>query len=201
MPNPVNWTYRRFTNEIVDTAQAQVTVLANGDFVAVWTQFLLNGDKDIFMCRFDGSGQAKSAAVQVNVTDEGNQEAPVVTALANGGLAIAWVDHGIGQTDVRYRIYNEAGQPLNAYDQNAYANSAFNETALSITSLEQGKFSISFLSEDGKVKFYRSFDENGNSQLQPYISRVGEYTSTSVAAPMGSIIVAALWLLLFEKMG
>lgn len=97
MPTPVQWSPVFDVNGSAGGAsEGQVTILANGDIVAVWKQATPGGDFDIFMRHFDASGQPKGEAVQVNVTDLEWQEKPVVTALANGGFAIAWVDHQVG---------------------------------------------------------------------------------------------------------
>jgi len=150
MPNPVQWSPVFDVNGLAGGAsEGQVTVLANGDIVAVWKQATPGSDFDIFMRHFDAGGQPKGEAVQVNVTDLGWQEKPVVTALTNGGFAIPWVDQEANDdNDVRYRIYDKDGKPQTE-DKNVYGSfdDGNNQKALTITAMGS-VFAIGFVGSE-----------------------------------------------------
>lgn len=68
--------------------------LAGGEtgFAAVWVSNNQDGDGwGVFFRRFDTSGQALCADIQVNSTTAGDQETPSVTSLVDSGYAVVWL--------------------------------------------------------------------------------------------------------------
>lgn len=73
-----------------------ITALADGRFVAVWTQVgPTSGDASIALVRgriFTADGNPVGADFQINVKAEGSQRSASVAALPNGGFAVAFED-------------------------------------------------------------------------------------------------------------
>lgn len=73
-----------------------VTPLAGGGFVAVWTAAgkagSAAGDTDIRGQRFDAAGNLVGSDFLVNGTTAGAQSRPTVAALPDGGFIVAWTD-------------------------------------------------------------------------------------------------------------
>jgi len=109
------------TNEAGRQAARDVTILADGSFVIVW--FDETGDSDdggVFMRRYASDGTALTPAVQINALDDYRQDSPSVTALSNGGWAVAYaseVDNATGDFQVSdevvtLQIYDAMGMLL-----------------------------------------------------------------------------------------
>lgn len=97
-----------------DKFDLNITALKNGTFVAVWSA--IEGDTDIFAQIYDAAGIPIGEAFQVASTDlPGNdQRAPSVTALNDGGFAVAWTtstNNGPTGIDVRARFFKPNGEP------------------------------------------------------------------------------------------
>ena len=68
-----------------------VAGLEDGRFVVVWSESGSDGPSDGVRARvFEASGVAAGDAFQVNTETSGNQNAPSVAALSDGGFIIAW---------------------------------------------------------------------------------------------------------------
>jgi hypothetical protein len=82
----------------------QIIALSNGGFVVTWEDFSqgvggAGGDTDgaaVKAQEFASDGTPVGAEILVNSATAGDQEAPQITALANGGFAVAWDDHSLG---------------------------------------------------------------------------------------------------------
>jgi len=74
-----------------------VTALADGRFVAVWTDVPAAADDPNYAIRaqaFNANGSRSGAAILVNTTIEGIQYNPTVTELADGRIVVGWTDFG-----------------------------------------------------------------------------------------------------------
>lgn len=97
--------------------QPVVTALANGGFVASWSDAsLLGGDADGLSVKariFGATGTPLSGELLVNSTTKLNQSNPTIAGLANGGFVVSWTDaSGIGDTrgtGVKAQIYTASG--------------------------------------------------------------------------------------------
>ncbi|MGO4706091.1 calcium-binding protein [Microvirga sp. 2MCAF38] len=100
-------------------APPKITKLADGRFVAVWSELDFSGaagaDVDGTCVKaqiYKADGTPDSNAIRVNaLVKEGDQFAPAVTALAGGGFAIAYVSPGAssGFTNIRTVTFSGAG--------------------------------------------------------------------------------------------
>src|SRR5205085_3031517 len=60
-------------------------------FVVAWAHYA-NGPYDTYAQVFNADGTKSGAEFLVNTTTQGNQNAPSITALADGRFAVAWTD-------------------------------------------------------------------------------------------------------------
>lgn len=68
-----------------------VAALRDGGFVITWQSYPGDSDAEgIFAQRFAADGRRAGAEFQVNTSEGGSQERPVVAGLADGGFVIAW---------------------------------------------------------------------------------------------------------------
>jgi hypothetical protein len=89
-----------------------VTALADGSMVVVWQEAIdPNGNAANIIGRiFNADGTARGGEFQVNITSQGSQERPVVTALADGGFAVAFKSQTSSDYDLRLVTFNGLGQ-------------------------------------------------------------------------------------------
>ena len=81
----------------------------------------------------------------VNTSTAGNQTGGKVTALADGGFVIAWLDDGPAVHIIRFQRFDALGNKVGgevSYDQSLLASPTRNDTGLAITALSDGRLSI-----------------------------------------------------------
>ena len=167
-----------------------VTVLNNSNIVVVWGSFnqaSSNSYQDVYAKILSPSGQVVSNEFLVNQFQSFNQRNPAVTALKNGGFAVAWVTEqqsaaapNLGantdastintfptpSVDVYARLFSAGGAPVNAeFPVNTGRNPCSNPA---IAAAGDGGFYLVWSARDmdtvtnGYDIFGRSFDSTGN---------------------------------------
>ncbi|KIC20046.1 hypothetical protein RA20_10790, partial [Leisingera sp. ANG-Vp] len=102
-----------------NVGDTRITALKDGGFVAVWTTSNNQTETDFRMAVFDNAGQKVSEEILHNLPGEGTADAISVTALENGGYAVAWP-----QSD--YDYYSPGGTKaikVQVFDKNGEAAS------------------------------------------------------------------------------
>lgn len=95
--------------------QSAMAALTTGGFVAVWLDEPSSGTEVIHGQMYTAAGVAVGGEFLINTTTNSQQDQPTVTALANGGFAVGWVDNNIANvfnSDVRLRVYDGSGAAL-----------------------------------------------------------------------------------------
>ncbi len=118
---------------------AAVAALSDGSFVVTWQS--QGGDHDgsgIFGRRFGADGNAVDQhEFGINQMRAGDQTAPDVVALANGGFAAAWADSQAGGVAVEARVFTVPGAttaPVQGGTQDTAAGGSGATTAPVVTS-------------------------------------------------------------------
>ncbi|ARE42344.1 hypothetical protein RGUI_4318 (plasmid) [Rhodovulum sp. P5] len=116
----------------------QVTVLANGDYVVTWTSYnntLAGGSRyDIYGQVYQSDGTAIGSEFLINSEVENDQEYPAVTALENGGFAVAWTSETSGTAGdgsgrgVFYQVYGDSMASYAAIGTEVQANTYTDST-------------------------------------------------------------------------
>ncbi|MEQ1950734.1 hypothetical protein [Mesorhizobium sp. CN2-181] len=183
-----------------DQAQASVTTLGDGRFVALWWFNEWGGDDSVRARIFDADGKPAGASFIVNSTTEGYTSYPSIAALADGGFVATWQSNDTGDgsgTCVRARIYGADGAPAGE-DFLVNSSTANNQIAPSITALSDGGFVAMWQSLDtgaeGSIRA-RIFDADGQPTSADFI--VDSMTSSvginpSITALPGNRFIA-LW--------
>jgi hypothetical protein len=117
---------------------AAVAALSDGGFVVTWQS--QGGDYDgsgIFGRRFGADGSAVDARdFEINQMRAGDQTAPDVVVVANGGFATAWVDSQAGGVAVEARVFSVPGviaSPVQGGSQSSNAGSSVSDPAPVVT--------------------------------------------------------------------
>ena len=156
------------------------TGLADGGYLVGWAA--PDGSSNgAFFQRFDVFGAKVGGAVQINATSGGNQSAPDVAGLANGGWVAAYTD----ETAIRYKVYNASGAVTvsDTRVDNLASGGAKNEPKIAV--LEDGDFVITWYNSDNGGIFARQFAASGAPQgdefrvnpLPDYFNGLAEVTA------------------------
>ncbi|MGR3579850.1 MAG: VCBS domain-containing protein [Sagittula sp.] len=154
------------------TAQqsSHVTALPGGGFVAVWASDLQDGNGLAIVGRmFDASAAPVGPEFVANTYTNGNQELPVVAALADGGYVVAWQSFGQDGSgnSLHAQRYDLTGARVGGeFQVNTYSFSA--QSSPTVVGLPDGGFAISWSSflEDGSG--YGIFEQRYNADGSPF---------------------------------
>ena len=165
--NKVGAEFRINSTIFYDQTAPSVSTLLDGSFVVAWQSNLQNGSGwEIYGQHFNGKGVKLNSEFRINTFTQGDQTAPAMTALADGGYVVTWQSDG--QDGSGTGIY---GQRYAADDKalgteflvNAYIEG--NQSAPSVTGLNDGGFVVTYQSDgqEGDLGIYaQRFDATGN---------------------------------------
>ena len=146
------------TTTLANQNQPAITGLANGGFVASWTDYNASDVANIKAQLFDASGNPVGNEVLVNTATSTLQWAPTITALANGGYAISWTDYSVGfggatgdasGAAIKAQVFNAFGVAVGG-EVLVNTQTLNNQTAPTITGLVNGGFVVSWTDYSGK---------------------------------------------------
>ncbi len=128
-----------------DQRESQIVQLTNGQLIAVWADLDASnyesgdGSGSTIMGRLlNTDGTAAGGEFIINDNSFGNQLLPVVTALSDGGFAVAWTNEGFGSnSSVVMQTFNASGEPTSE-ETNLFNVNQANNIPSSITQLENG---------------------------------------------------------------
>ena len=139
---------------------ADVTALADGDFVVTWQSDSIDGSSTgIAGQRFDATGARVGDEFRVNTYTDGDQMVPSVTGLSNGDFVITWMSSG--QDGPTFGIFGQRfgadGTPIGAEFQ-ADSFTDGEQTDAEVSALADGGFVITWQSS-GQLVHTIDFDE------------------------------------------
>jgi Ca2+-binding RTX toxin-like protein len=150
----------------INSDHASVAALAGGGFVVAWQEALVAGanDTEVRFLRFDAAGNRLDAGpVLIDTVGSINQDIQV-TALKDGGFAVAYTDNGLptgNGTEISLRLYNADGSPRTAIITANDGLLAGNQDRPSIATLSNGFIDVSWSS--GESLIHQIFDASGNA--------------------------------------
>ena len=133
-----------------------ITALADGRFLVTWESDDASGSDTSGSCirarLYNADGSAAGSDFVVNSTTAGSQYIPSATALADGRFLVTWKsnDHSGSDTSgscIRARLYNADGSAAGD-DFVVNSTTAGNQFAPSVTALPDGRFVVTWNSED-----------------------------------------------------
>ena len=181
---------------------AALAVEANGNFVAVWQDFLGNRDGSgsaIFGQRYDASGSRLGSEFQVNTYTTGPQSNPSVSVSPAGGFVVAWTSPGDGSFNgVFARRFDAMGNGVgNDFVVNTYTTGDQYGFAGQVAHDARGNFVVTWQGfGDGSVNgsFAQRFSAAGARRGAEF--RVNTYTMNDQMLPsvasdsVGNFVVA-----------
>jgi len=148
---------------------SSVVALADGGWVVTWhSDDGENSPYDIYQQRYNADGTVKGGEILVNSYTANSQDQPVVTALDDGGWAVAWMSNGVDSWNygIEFQRYDDNGD---AASSETAANVYFSDNQLDtqITTLASGQFLLTWTSygQDGSGAgiYQRLFNADGTA--------------------------------------
>jgi len=171
--------------------------LADGGFVITWSSHHVGPEADVYLQRYDSSGNPVGGETLVNTTIANIQTAPSVAALEDGGYVVSWYQLG-GVTGVYAQRFDASGAPVGG--EFFVAGAGSEPTALG---LSDGGFAITYTLEiaSGNTDVYmqRYFADgtlNGPAFLVNTREQNGFQFSSDVAELSGGRLVAGWYQIL-----
>ncbi|WP_370277548.1 Ig-like domain-containing protein [Pontibacterium sp.] len=149
--------------------ESSITALSDGGFVVTWESDRQDGSgRGIYGQRFDANGDSQGGEFLINTETSGNQTAPVVTDLDDGGFIVVWSSSnqdGSGNGIYGQRFDSDA-QALGEEFQINTETSRSQDDA-SVAALDEGGFVVTWHSDSqdgsGGGVFGQRFDTDGNT--------------------------------------
>ena len=134
------------TTTALDQYEPSITTLSNGDYVVVWTSQGQDGSQSgIFAQVYDPAGVPIGGETQVNTNTLNQQARPSVTALPDGGFAVAWQSSAvdISSWDIALQRYDANYDPDGT--EIAVTSDPFrSESDASLVALPDGRFVVTW---------------------------------------------------------
>ena len=94
---------------------SEVTALQDGGFAFSWLRILDAGNQDVYISVHNADGSVRRAPLAISVNPE-EAHSPSMAGLAGGGFVVAWDETPAagGDSEVRFRRFDAAGNPLDA---------------------------------------------------------------------------------------
>ncbi|MBL4686602.1 MAG: hypothetical protein JKY37_18545, partial [Nannocystaceae bacterium] len=157
-------------NETTDDVQRRPSVAMDGagNFVACWDGVTV--DYDVYCRRFSAAGVALAGEVQINTTDLGDEQLPVVGCENIGNFTVAWQSSNGGDGDgigIFMRRFNSGGVQVTGETQvNATTDGHQSEPAIGVD--PDGDFAITWTAESldgsGTGVALQLYNENAATQ-------------------------------------
>lgn len=129
-------------------SQPSVAALKGGSFVVVWQSSGQDGSGlGVYLQRYAANGAALGTETVVPTTKTGDQQAPVIAALGDGGFVVAWQSQPTASaaSTIRARRWSAAGVAAGS-DFRADTTTTTSQTAPTIAALKGGGFLIAWVS-------------------------------------------------------
>lgn len=152
MTTPQLWGKEIVVTGSQDSDRPDIAALADGRFVITWSD---NTNDDVRAQILNADGSPHGAPFQIDVTRNGAQQVPVVTALANGNFVVVWTDQGTysdeqGKADVYGRIFAVNGTPVGEqFLISDLSKPTHYLTQPAVTAFDDGSFAVSWQEKDG----------------------------------------------------
>ena len=179
------------------------TALADGGWVVTWQSQGQDGSESgIYLQRYSASGAAAGDELQVNSTTAGNQAAPSVTALADGGFLVAWesaAQDGSG-SGVYAQQYDASGHAVGTQTQ-VNSTTAGDQSAAAVAAAGDGGFIAAWTSavQDGSGSgvYARTFSSDqvppqGGPAQDTYVHGTAGLDTALIASDTAGILAYSL---------
>jgi Ca2+-binding RTX toxin-like protein len=124
-----------------------LTALEDGGFAVAWTRFFSGGDVDIRAAIYNANGSVRVEQLDVDLRGAAST-GPAIAGLAGGGFVIVYADEPAagGESDLRMRRYDAAGNPLDG-NSVVLASLGTQNFGPQVVALQDGGFAVAYVSD------------------------------------------------------
>ena len=142
----------------------QITKLANGGFVSVWTN-TAGTDNDIYMQVFDASANKVGEITKVNTITAGAQINASVAELVGGGYVVAWVDTSNNLGNIRIQQYDDVGVKvgLEKLVASTPTTAIIGNRGAVVEGLANGGYVVGWTNIELQKLYLQAYDASGNT--------------------------------------
>lgn len=188
-----------------EQSSPSISSLTDGGWVVIWKSQNQDGSGyGIYGQRYSANGVSSGAEFKVNTFTTGDQHAPTVTGLNDGGWVVTWTSNGqdgFGDGIYGQRYSSEGGAyfyefKVNTYTTNSQMNSA-------VTALADGGWVVTWESvgQDGFNTGVYAQIYNSNSTVRGSEFRVNTYTALEQSAPSVAALKDGGWVVIWDSHG
>jgi hypothetical protein len=124
--------------------ESQIAPLQDGGYVVVWTDLSHTYNplgEAVVGQRYDAAGNKVGGEVKLSQFTNGDQFSPAITTLANGDVAVAFVDLFTGNNNIYVRVFDPSLNFVREDDIDLGSNQTFHP---SLTALAGGSYAVSY---------------------------------------------------------
>ena len=185
------------TPEHAYTSTPSFTALANGGFVATWTDVSTSGADtsgwSVHAQVFDFDGSKNGSEFLINTTTNNSQEAPQLASLQDGRFVATWVDQSLSPDDpsgsaIRSQIFNSDGSK-SGVEFLVNTTTVNSQMAPTLTGLSNGHFVIAW--ENGTEIRAQIFNADGSHSGGEFLATPEDVSGSSFAQLHPSITALA----------
>jgi hypothetical protein len=168
--------------------QGEITAREDGGYIVVWTDtsetFNSLGEAIVGQ-RYDAAGNkvggdpAHGGEVNLSLFTTGNQSDPAVTTLANGDIAVAFVDEFNGNDDIYVRVFDPSLHLIRT--DNIEVSSMVQAFDPSLTALADGSYAVAYTVGSGNDIFGPGTDDHVVGRFVSASGSVGGQFNIAIA--------------------
>ena len=133
--------------------ESEITPLQDGGYVVVWTDVSHTYNplgEAVVGQRYDAAGNKVGGEVKLSQFTSGDQFSPAITTLANGDVAVAFVDLFTGNNNIYVRVFDPSLDFVREDDIDLGPNQTFHPA---LTALADGRYAVSYTLTEGTNTF------------------------------------------------
>ncbi|MCV6621535.1 MAG: Ig-like domain-containing protein [Cellvibrionaceae bacterium] len=153
----------RVNDSTIDNqANPSITTLSDGRFIVSWDTVNNAGQTQAMAKIYDAQGRSQSAEFTLS-SDGGAQSLSHVSATANGGFAVSWLEENDNETMVKVQLFNSDGTPSLGNAIDVHSSISAGASKPEVAGLANGDIVVTWTSDDGEQLgiFASRYNANG----------------------------------------
>jgi hypothetical protein len=179
-----------------------ITVLSGGGWVVTWSSYAQDATNTdgVYQQRYDATGAAVGAETLVNTTTAGNQSAPAITYLSDGGWVVAYQSPDANLEGIFLQRYNAGGVKLGV-ETRVNSTTTDSQTSAAITALSGGGWVVTWSSnaQDGSLNGVYQQRYNADGTASGTETRVNTTTADQQTGARVTALSDGGWVVIWQS--
>jgi len=153
----------RVNDSVIDNqANPSITTLSDGRFIVSWDTENSAGQTQAMAKIYDAQGRSQSGEFTLS-SDGGAQSLSHVSATANGGFAVSWLEQAGEQTAVKVQLFNSDGTTSLSSAIDVHSSISAGASKPEVAGLANGDIVVTWTADDGEQLgvFASRYNANG----------------------------------------